>query len=124
MQNSSPNTIQLKNYQTPDYYVDKVDLHFSLGEQFTRVKSRLTLRRNSERTASTPLVLDGHQLELISIAIDDQPLSDQQYQANDTQLTLANPPENFVLETEVEIKPQLNTALEGLYKSSGNFCTQ
>ena len=34
------------------------------------------------------------------------------------------PAGNFTVETEVRIRPQDNTSLEGLYKSSGNFCTQ
>ena len=28
------------------------------------------------------------------------------------------------VESEVRIRPQDNTRLEGLYKTSGNFCTQ
>ena len=32
--------------------------------------------------------------------------------------------EGFVLRVVTEIRPQDNTLLEGLYKSSGNFCTQ
>ncbi|KAK5813326.1 hypothetical protein PVK06_028775 [Gossypium arboreum] len=40
-------------------------------------------------------------------------------------LTLSSPPGNkFTLEIDTEIQPQKNTLLEGLYKSSGNFCTQ
>lgn len=29
-----------------------------------------------------------------------------------------------IVPMQVDIKPQENTSLEGLYKSSGNFCTQ
>ncbi|MGZ5278990.1 MAG: aminopeptidase N, partial [Pseudobdellovibrionaceae bacterium] len=34
------------------------------------------------------------------------------------------PPNAFELKIETELKPQENTSLEGLYKSSGVFCTQ
>jgi aminopeptidase N len=33
-------------------------------------------------------------------------------------------PDAFTLDIMVRIKPQLNTALSGLYTSGGNFCTQ
>ena len=34
------------------------------------------------------------------------------------------PTGNFDLEVEVDVKPKDNTSLEGLYNSSGTFCTQ
>lgn len=34
------------------------------------------------------------------------------------------PSSAFDLEIVTEIEPQNNTSLEGLYKSTGNFCTQ
>jgi aminopeptidase N len=42
----------------------------------------------------------------------------------DTTLTLSDVPETFTLEIETFTKPQENFSLEGLYKSSGNYCTQ
>ena len=40
-------------------------------------------------------------------------------------LTIKNAPSTpFTLTIEVEIDPANNTSLDGLYKSSGNFCTQ
>src|SRR6185503_17377911 len=39
-------------------------------------------------------------------------------------LTIADVPDAFTLETEVEIDPANNKALEGLYMSAGRFCTQ
>ncbi len=37
---------------------------------------------------------------------------------------LLAPPENFVLSTVVDVEPEKNKSLEGLYRSSGNWCTQ
>ncbi|MCI5146405.1 MAG: aminopeptidase N [Candidatus Electrothrix sp. AR3] len=39
-------------------------------------------------------------------------------------LHIAQVPEQFELEIETRINPKNNTALEGLYLSSGNYCTQ
>lgn len=38
--------------------------------------------------------------------------------------TAADLPESFTFAAEVEIDPEANTALEGLYLSGGMFCTQ
>jgi aminopeptidase N len=42
----------------------------------------------------------------------------------DDGIFLVSPPENFVLEVKVKIHPESKTDLNGLYQSSGNFCTQ
>jgi aminopeptidase N len=119
----SPQTIWLKDYRPPDWRIETVTLAFDLDEDSTRVTARLAVRRNPDG-GTGPLVLDGHDLKLLSVAIDGAPLRDGDYQLTGERLTIANPPESCTLETVVEIRPQDNTALEGLYKSSGTFCTQ
>ena len=39
-------------------------------------------------------------------------------------LSLLNPPDVFILDVKVRIHPESKTDLNGLYQSSGNFCTQ
>ena len=63
-------TIYLKNYQPPDYLIDTVELEFSLAAETTRVRSKLSLRRNGDHLK--PLVLDGEELELNYIRINDE----------------------------------------------------
>ena len=46
------------------------------------------------------------------------------HELKDEGLLLIEPPDSFILETTVRIHPESNTNLNGLYKSSGNFCTQ
>lgn len=47
------------------------------------------------------------------------------YALTEKSLTLLEPPSGpFELEVVTEIKPQDNSLLEGLYQSSGNYCTQ
>lgn len=118
-------TIYLKDYQVPDYLIDKIDLEFELGETSTLVKSHLIVHANPEsKNRNKDLVLLGDGLELKSVALDGKKLDAKQYKATPDLLTIKNVPEKFELEIHTIIKPQENTALSGLYKSSGNFCTQ
>ncbi|RXH95583.1 hypothetical protein DVH24_008083 [Malus domestica] len=51
--------------------------------------------------------------------------SEEDYNLDSRHLTLKSLPSGvFTLEILTEMYPQKNTSLEGLYKSSGNFCTQ
>ena len=49
---------------------------------------------------------------------------DVNYELEEDGLFLLNPPDNFILEVQVRLHPESKTDLNGLYKSSGNFCTQ
>ncbi|XP_022736039.1 puromycin-sensitive aminopeptidase isoform X3 [Durio zibethinus] len=120
----APKEIFLKDYKSPDYCFDTVDLKFSLGEEKTIVASKITVFPRVEGSSS-PLVLDGVDLKLISIKINGKELKEGDYCLDSRHLTLLSPPSGkFSLEIDTEIQPQKNTSLEGLYKSSGNFCTQ
>ncbi|KAL5538266.1 hypothetical protein UlMin_045973 [Ulmus minor] len=120
----TPKEIFLKDYKMPDYYFDTVDLRFSLGEEKTIVSSKITVFPRVEGSSS-PLVLNGQDLKLISVRVNGKDLKEDDYRLDSRHLTLTSPPSGtFTLEIVTEIYPQKNTSLEGLYKSSGNFCTQ
>ncbi|MCL7040660.1 hypothetical protein MKW94_024735 [Papaver nudicaule] len=120
----TPKEIFLKDYKMPNYYFDTVDLTFSLGEEHTIVSSKITVYPRIEGDSS-PLVLEGEDLKLVSIKIDGKELKKEVYHLDSRHLTLSSAPSaRFTLEIVTEIYPQKNTSLEGLYKSSGNFCTQ
>jgi len=120
----TPNTIFLSDYQPPAFLVESVNLRFELSPENTVVTNTMSLRRNPEAKKGQDLHLDGEDLELLSIEVDGQPLSDSDYQCSDTGLSLAAPTDTFTLTIVTRIHPVKNTALEGLYQSSGNFCTQ
>jgi len=125
MLRDAPNAVFLKDYQPPEYLIDQVELCFELGEKVTEVHSRLHLRRNPKSDSeSAALQLHGEQLELVSLALDGVELAKEAYVLDGEGLTVHRVPEAFVLESRAYIRPQENTALEGLYKSSGMFCTQ
>jgi aminopeptidase N len=121
---SKPATIYLKDYKEPDFLIKTVDLTVELGEEETIVTSRLALRRNDE--AATKLSLNGEHLTLRSVKMDGNKLTPDEYSVTDEwlHLPIATVTTDFNLEIVTLTKPQENTALEGLYKSSGNFCTQ
>jgi aminopeptidase N len=120
----TPKEVFLKDYKSPDYYFDTVDLKFSLGEEKTIVCSKITVYPSVEGSTS-PLVLDGQDMKLVSIKVNGKELKEEDFHLDSRHLTLSSPPSGkFTLEIVNEICPQKNTSLEGLYKSSGNFCTQ
>lgn len=114
--------IYLKDYERPSYRVKTIDLEFDLDDTRTHVKSTMAIVREGD--AKVPLILDGEELELVRVVLDGRELHASEYELNDTSLSLHRLPEAFVLEIENIINPQANTALDGLYKSSGIFCSQ
>ncbi|MCE4071930.1 MULTISPECIES: aminopeptidase N [Pseudomonas] len=130
MRTEQPKVIYLKDYQAPEYLIDETNLTFELYEDHTLVHAQLVMRRNPDRAAGAPgdglppLVLDGQQLELLSVALDDQALEAGQYQLDENHLTLQPTAATFTVDSTVRIHPESNTALEGLYKSGKMFCTQ
>ncbi|ABD80997.1 aminopeptidase N [Saccharophagus degradans] len=123
MSKSQPKTIYLKDYSAPDYFIEKTELEFDLFEADTLVRSKLTIARNTAKPAA-PLVLNGQNVELVSVAINGEVLSASDYTVDDVSLTISNLPDTFIFECVTKIQPQDNTSLEGLYKSRTMFCTQ
>ena len=124
MRTDTPSPIRLDEYRAPAFLVDEVELDFTLEPRAARVRGKLTLRRNSKCDPAQPLFLNGERLKPLSFAIDGRALEEKDYILTDEGVTIVLPPDAFTLETEVEIDPEGNTALEGLYMSGGRFCTQ
>ncbi len=121
-ENSIPKTIYLDQYQPPAWKVLHVNLDFDLREGETLVKARLTIENSHSR--ETDMFLNGENLELVEIRVNGSALDESQYQVTEKGLDLISPPKAFELETLTRIYPEKNTALEGLYRSSGMYCTQ
>ncbi|MFE8071924.1 aminopeptidase N [Marinobacteraceae bacterium S3BR75-40.1] len=124
MRTSQPQTIYLKDYREPGFWIDHIDLRFELFEDGARVHSALTIRRNPNVEREETLTLDGEELTLESLAIDGRQLDSDEYRADPSSLEIDNVPDGFILSVVTWIRPQDNTRLDGLYKSSGMFCTQ
>ena len=114
-------TIYLKDYKKPSFLVDAVELDIQVYADYTQVGATLKMQRQT----AGDLVLLGRDLELKSIILNGNELSEIDYQLDSEQLRIANAPDQVTLETIVIIHPESNTQLEGLYQASSDlFVTQ
>lgn len=121
--------IRLADYTPPVYLPETVSLAFDLYPQATRVKSEIVFRLNANRAsnATLDLMLDGEKLNLIAASIDGTALDLSALIVTDSGLTVPAsllPDGDFTWQAEVEIDPESNKALEGVYTSNGMYCTQ
>ncbi len=121
MRDAQPKAIQLADYRAPAYEVTDTHLKFELNDGYTQVHSVLTLKQVGE---GNELVLNGQDLELLSIRLDGNDLTTDDYVLGDETLTLSGLGSSHELAISTQIYPEKNTALEGLYRSGGMYCTQ
>ena len=124
MRTEEPRAVRLQDYRPPDWLIETVELDVSLHPTATTVRARLKIKPNAAGTPA-PLVLDGEELTLRSLALDGKPLPEANYVATSDRLTIAQPPNReFSLEIETVIDPTGNTQLMGLYRAGATYCTQ
>jgi len=117
-----PQPIYREDYEPSTHLIKTTELDFNLGDDETIVESKIVFYKNPLVARSVDeLFLNGESLELLSIKVDGL---NANYELKDDGLFLLNPPDKFVLEVKVKIHPESKTDLNGLYQSSGNFCTQ
>lgn len=126
-------------YAPLPYHAKTVELDFELGD-VTAIKSKVAYvtatpaATAAAGAAPADLVLDGDRkpahMQLVKVLLNGAVLDKTQAVVNDAAQTLtiagallAGRPEN-VVEVHVTVEPAKNTGLNGLYQSSGNFCTQ
>lgn len=126
MRTESPVVIRLEDYTPPAYGIDTVSLDVSLHPTETRVRSTLLLKAHDGPSAqTTPLVLDGDDLDFIAAHLNGAHLPEDAYTVTRNQFVLLSPPSDpFELTLETKINPNANTRLMGLYRSSDTYCTQ
>lgn len=117
------NEIFLKDYKTPNYWVENIELDFDIYDEHVIVVSKAKYELNKEHNNNF-LELDGVDLELVEVCLNDKVLSSSDYELSPTKLTLTNLPSTVFLKVTVKIFPEKNFANEGLYKSGSIYCTQ
>lgn len=124
MKADQPQAIRLSDYQVPVFSVESLELDFDLEPTATQVVARSRITRQT----AGDLYLNGERLELLSVSLDGQLLAEDAYEKDESGLRILQAPEDIgqsaLLEVVTRIDPLNNTTLEGLYQSSGNFCTQ
>lgn len=119
-------SINLVDYQEANFLVEKINLKFELDLENTLVTSEVFLQKNPIYTQHKHLELNGEELEIVYLKIDDKQLQDADFTYTQNLLKIANPPQSgtFCLTSQVKINPSANTQLSGLYKSSTMLSTQ
>lgn len=121
----TPEIKYLKDYKTPEYMVESIDLYISLDEEITSIKSTMNINRSKHSIGnSDSFILNGEDIELKSVRLDGKLLDSDSYRLDDEFLVLYNVPDQFEIVIVNAIHPEKNTSLEGLYKTDKMFCTQ
>ncbi|WP_286291599.1 aminopeptidase N [Vibrio apostichopi] len=115
----TPQAKYRKDYQSPSHTISEIDLTFDLYDSASIITAVSSVKQEKE---SSTLVLDGEGLKLVSVLVEGKEWT--QYKQSETLLTLNDLPKDFTLTIVTEVDPEGNSALEGLYKSGGAFCTQ
>ncbi|MGX1924955.1 aminopeptidase N [Vibrio sp. NH-7] len=115
----TPQAKYRKDYLSPSHTITDLDLTFDLHDKETIVTAVSKVKQLRDEAS---LRLDGESLKLVSVSVNGTAWED--YQEVEGALVLNALPAEFELTIVTEIDPEANTALEGLYKSGGAFCTQ
>ncbi len=115
-----PVVTRREDYRPPAWLVPEISLDFSLDPAATRVRTTLHVLRNGAHDLA--LRLDGGGQTPLSVSVDGVTVND--WRIEDEALVIPISGDAHVVETEVEIAPDRNTQLMGLYASGGNLCTQ
>ena len=124
MRKDTGQIFRIEDYRPSDYTIRATSLSFALDPQATIVTADLDIERREAVEPGTPLVLDGDELVLVSVAIDGVPSTS--HEATAQRLTIAKPPRaaRFRLTVVTRIDPTSNGTLMGLFRSNAVYCTQ
>lgn len=117
-------TINRKDYTAYPWGIVQLDLHFDIGLETTIVCAEMEFQLTDGTNAPQDIVLNGSDLELVSISLNGRVLTADDYVVEGEILTISAAPQKSVLKTEVRIRPASNSALEGLYLSGEFLLTQ
>ncbi len=118
--------VHLEDYRPTDFILERVDLTFELDPTNTKVESRLIFNRREGVDAAAALILDGDELALSGLLLDQNEMPASQYDVTPESLTVRDLPLDtpFELTITTFINPEANTQLMGLYRTNGIYCTQ
>lgn len=118
-------TIHRNDYRVPSHLIDTVNLVFDLDVDSTSVINTMHIRPNPEsEVRNGELVLNGETLMLVSVAVDNKPLSENDYVLTDKTLTLKNIDKECDVTVVNRFSPASNKALSGIYTSGPNLMSQ
>ncbi|OAP40712.1 aminopeptidase N [Sinorhizobium glycinis] len=126
MRTNTGQIIHLEDYRPTDFVLERVDLTFELDPKETKVEARLIFHRREGVDAAAPLVLDGDELTMTGLLLDQEEVPTALYDVADDTLTIRGLPETAPFEITVTtlLSPETNTKLMGLYRTNNVYCTQ
>ena len=108
--------VKLKDYKVFDYEIPEIFLDFVIKKNAVNVTTKLKLVKKNKNTRN--LILDGTDILIKKIFIDDSLLEEKYYKQQKNNLKIKNiNKDNFLLKIEGIIKPKENTSLLGMYES-------
>ena len=126
MKTDLPQSFRRLEYRPPNYTFGQVELDIALDPVRTIIKSRLEVLPGKSHEAGTPLVMQGQELEFVSLRINGE--AHRHFELTPETLSIHSLPNDgkapFVVEIICICVPEKNTSLMGLYVSNGNFFTQ
>lgn len=122
MRTDTPVTIYRKDYRPYPYAIPQVALEFDLDPDSTEVRCAMQVERRPDAPADAELVLDGADIELVSVRVDGEPWP--RHTVTETTLSLSGLPARALVETVSRCRPAANSTLMGLYVSGDSFFTQ
>ncbi len=117
-------SIYRKDYTAYPWDIVQLDLHFDIGLETTVVRAEMEFQLIDAVSTPQDIILNGSDLELVSIILNGHALTPDDYVVEGETLTIPDAPQKSVLKTEVIIHPANNSALEGLYLSGEFLLTQ
>ncbi len=126
MRTNTGQIIHLEDYRPTDFVLERVDLTFELDPKETKVEARLIFHRREGVDSAAPLVLDGDELTMTGLLLDQEELAATLYDVADDTLTVRGLPETAPFEITITtlLSPETNTQLMGLYRTNGVYSTQ
>ena len=119
---AAPTIIRRSDYRPPDWLVPAIALDFDLDPALTIVRATLSVTRNGDH--DRPLRLDGDGLVPLEVKVDGTALAADDWHMEAGSLIIALSGAAHSIETLVELAPESNSKLMGLYASGGLLCTQ
>ncbi len=115
--------IKLEDYKVFDYEIPETFLDFVMKKNEVNVTTKLKLIKRNKNTRN--LILDGKDILIKKIYIDDSLLEEEYYTQQKNNLKIKNiNKDTFSLKIEGIIKPKKNSSLLGMYESNGIITTQ
>ena len=115
--------VKLEDYKEFDYEIPEIFLDFVINKKAVNVTTKLKLIKKNKFTKN--LILDGTDISIKTICIDDSLIEEKHYTHQRNNLIIKNiNKDNFVLKIEGVIKPKENSSLIGMYESNGIITTQ